>query len=713
MGRIKFLSENLINQIAAGEVVERPASVVKELVENSLDASSSRIDVEIELGGRRLIEVADDGIGMSREDALIAFQRHATSKIATLDDLAKVSSLGFRGEALASIASVARVEMVTKIEGEVAAIKITLQGGNLVDTSEAARDTGTTIKVRDIFFNTPARRKFMRSEATENFHITNVVTHYALARPDVAFSLINNGRIILKLPRARSFKERIMQVFGSQISESLLPVDGGREMIALVKGFVSAPRERRLNRDAQYFFVNGRYVKDRVISEAVREAYRSVLPHGTHPIAVLYVEVESEEVDVNVHPAKTEVRFRRPDAVRDCVTDAIRASLAGAGISVLSRQRETASENQAEAQSRFGQVGAASAIKRLQNNQIDFTNTERAEHGLEHLENNSQEIFGKGEQIGAAAENNPPSKAKPEQNMLADSIEIAGSTEISFVEDKAIGPDVGLSKPTADNEVSIRHLENAKPGSATTIGLELTTSSPDAAIFEDSEEPSFPERPVKPEPILPPLVSVSGSLVSLDPAELTHSTIRPLQQIRESYIVAIDEKGLLLVDQHVAHERILFEQFRKGALEGALVSQNLLLPETLDLTPAQSHSLPLSIEQLEAFGFRILQLSGRTIAISAVPSGISSADARALLVETLEAAGADQKNRTPDAIRDKIAASLACRAAIKVNTPLSEEKMSWLIYHLILTSSPTTCPHGRPIILRLSIMDIEKAFERI
>jgi len=332
MNKIRILPDNLANQIAAGEVVERPASVIKELVENSIDAGSTRIQVDIELGGRRLMRVSDDGAGMLRDDAILAFERHATSKITTLEDLSRIATLGFRGEALASIASVARVELVTKTLDEPAATRVTIDGGRLVDVKDAARDTGTTISVRDLFFNTPARRKFMRSEATENYHLTSIITHYALAHPEIAFTLNNNGREVLRVSPARDLRERAYQVFGAGLLDSLLPVSGGREYVANISGFISAPRERRTTRDAQYFFVNQRFVRDKTIAGGLLEGYRSVLPHGVYPVAFLFLDIPLEEIDVNVHPAKTEIRFRRTEAVKEVIAAAVRDALAKAGI---------------------------------------------------------------------------------------------------------------------------------------------------------------------------------------------------------------------------------------------------------------------------------------------------------------------------------------------------------------------------------------------
>ncbi len=353
MNKISILPDNLANQIAAGEVVERPASVIKELVENAIDAGASRVHIEIELGGRRLMRVSDDGFGMLRDDAILAFERHATSKIRTLEDLSKIMTLGFRGEALASIASVAKVEMTTKIATDAAATRVVIEGGKLIDVKDAARDTGTTISVRDLFFNTPARRKFMRSEATENYHLAGIVTHYALAHPEIAFTMTNNGREVLRVSPAKDLRERAFQIFGAGMLESLLPVSGGREFVAKVSGYVSAPRERRTTRDGQYFFVNQRFVRDKTIAGGLLEGFRSVLPHGVYPVAFLFVDVPIEEIDVNVHPAKTEIRFRRNEAVKDVIAEAIRNSLAKAGILPETALSAFTPETQSQIDERF------------------------------------------------------------------------------------------------------------------------------------------------------------------------------------------------------------------------------------------------------------------------------------------------------------------------------------------------------------------------
>jgi DNA mismatch repair protein MutL len=602
MSKVRVLADHVANQIAAGEVVERPASVAKELVENSIDAGATRITIEIEAGGRRLLKVSDDGEGMVRDDAILAFERHATSKIRVTDDLMAIGTLGFRGEALASIASVAKIELATSTEGASAGTRVSIEGGRMRDVKDAAHPRGTTIAVRDLFFNVPARRKFLRSEATETFHLTNLVTHYALAHPEIAFVFVNNGRDVVRAVAAKDLRERAYQIFGAEFLENLLEVDGGDPQVARVTGFVSAPRDRRTSRDSQYLFVNRRFVRDRMIGRSLSEGYRSILPHGVYPAALLFIETPLEEVDVNVHPAKTEVRFRRPAAVADAVREAVRDALA---------------------------------------------------HN-EYV---------------------PPPPIEPQISQSQ-----AASAAVSFT----------TPQPR----------------------IEFTPLPSGEEIARDIEEMIRSSSVKSPAPVLPPLNSADKLAREVAPESLS-TNIRPLGQLEESFIIATDDEGLLLIDQHVAHERVLFDKYRALESERRTESQQLLVPETFDLTPAQAAVFDQLVPELEVYGFELMRLSGRTVAIRAVPADLPAGEARNMLSELLETVDAEKKSSARDTLRDEIAASLACHAAIKVNMSLTPEKMRWLIDRLLQTSSPTTCPHGRPVILRLKTRDILKGFHRI
>ena len=597
MSKIRVLADHVANQIAAGEVVERPASVAKELVENSIDAGATRITIEIEAGGRRLLKVSDDGEGMVRDDAVLAFERHATSKISASEDLAAIGTLGFRGEALASIASVAKVELTTSIEGAASATRVTIEGGRIRDVKDAAHPRGTTIAVRDLFFNVPARRKFLRAEATETFHLTNLVTHYALAHPEIAFTFVNNGREVIRAAPAKDLRERAYQIFGGEFLENLLEVNGGHGEVARVTGFVSAPRDRRTSRDSQYLFVNRRFVRDRMIGRSLSEGYRSILPYGVYPAALLFIETPLEEVDVNVHPAKTEVRFRRQAAVADAVREAVKNALASAAYAPPPQERAMPA----------------------------YANVPQTQPRIEY-------------------QPQPPSGDE-------------------------------IARDVAEM-IQTKSVQSVSP------------------------------------PVVPPVPSAEKFTREVEPERLS-SNIRPLGQLDESFIIATDEQGLLLIDQHVAHERVLFDKYR--ALEAARQtdSQQLLVPETFDLTPAQAAVFDTILPELEIYGFELMRLSGRTVAIKATPADLPAGEARNMLSELLDTVDAEKKDSARDTLRDEIAASLACHAAIKVNMPLAPEKMRWLIDRLLQTSSPTTCPHGRPVILRLTRRDILKGFHRI
>lgn len=683
MGKIRVLSDNLANQIAAGEVVERPASVAKELLENSLDAGATRILIEIEAGGRRLLKISDDGEGMTRDDAVLAFERHATSKLKTFEDLSALETLGFRGEALASIASVARVELTTKTASEPAATRVVIEGGRLLDVKDAAHPPGTTLIVRDLFFNTPARRKFLRSEATENFHLINLVTHYALAHPDKAFTLNNNGREAMRVTPARTLRERAFQIFGRDFIDNLLAVGGGREFIAKVSGFVSAPRERRTTRDAQYFFINGRFVRDKILGRALTEGYRSVLPHGVYPVALLFVEIPLEEVDVNVHPAKTEVRFRRPEAVRESITEAVRAALASAGVIPDVKTADTADEESLTA--------LESEFSDAENESANFA-APVSQPG--RLPKTAQEMFN-------ALSINPPDIAQSQKAL--DESDFPRQSEAEF------------TVPVVDENAP--SFESMATDSNADAKSKILESNAKKQI--DFEEPSIGEllnnlnsELLTPNSIVPPLDSAARLPKIIGVENLPSSGIRPVGQLHQSYIIATDTEGLLLVDQHVAHERILFDKFRRGLSERKVESQNLLLPETLDLSPAQAAAFDLVQNELEECGFGLMRLSGRTVAIKAVPADLPAGEARNLLREILETIDREKRGAARDTLRDSIAASLACKAAVKVNMLLTLEKMQWLCDKLLTTSSPTTCPHGRPVILRLTMRDIERGFHR-
>jgi DNA mismatch repair protein MutL len=641
MGRIHILTDQVANQIAAGEVVDRPASVVKELLENSLDAGSTRVVVEVEAGGRKLIRISDNGVGMVRDDALLAFERHATSKIRSSDDLLSISTLGFRGEALPSIASIARVEAQTRTAADETGTQVEIVGGKIYRVEDAGLPVGTTIAVRDLFFNTPVRRKFLRAESTELSHVTALVTHYALAHPEKHFELHSASHALLIAPPVGKPAERIFQIFGKDTLDQLIPVAAERPFdraglpepppwkrdedyvpsepgFLRLSGFVSKPELQKLNRNSIYVFVNRRLIRDRLILHAVSEAYRNVIPPTSFPVVLLFLEMPPHEVDVNVHPAKTEVRFRQQTYVHDFVRDSIRNTL----------------------------VKARPAAEFL-------TALTAAPHATPSL------VPG----VSPMPDSNGPSNS--EQQAIA----VENTAPFALTEAQLLPEDVKLPFATsASSAVStaIRETEQALPGEGET------------------------------------------------PANLNAlASLKLLGQLRESFILAVNDEGLWIVDQHVAHERVLFEKILREREVEKVERQRLLMPLLIDLLPQQMVLFSEIAAELERNGFEIEPFGPHTIAVNAAPSGLEPARLERMLMEVLEQAGNPVQSENLGTLRTRIAASIACHSAIKVNMPLDGKRMEWLLAELAKTEHPTSCPHGRPIALHYSWKDIQKSFNRI
>lgn len=652
MSKIRVLPDSLANKIAAGEVVERPASIVKELIENSIDAGSKKIVVAVESGGRRLIRISDNGEGMSRDDAILAFERHATSKLRTAEDLDGILTLGFRGEALASIASVAKVRLRTQTAGDLVGTEIEISGGRMLHVRDCAFDQGAEFEIRDLFFNVPARRKFLKSEATESYHIANLVTHYALANPQLAFTLTNNNRDSIRVTPTSDLRERAYQLFGGEFIGDLIEVRSESGEMRL-RGYVSSPSATRTTRDSQYFFINGRYVRDKVIGKALSEAYRAMMPSGVYPSAMLFVEMPPHEVDVNVHPAKTEVRFVRSAIVYDLIRDGVRAAIGS----------------------------AKAAVTHFAEKKVELVQTRSFESSLPTVEQKPPPISR--EELQAAFRLQIPSPPQSQQQKI----------------DLSLKPETGTSES------------------------EWPRESPDDTSAQTIVEAAVNTEPTTADPVL-----VYGNRIGclgtrgadnansqLKPAQnisLTADEINPLGQMHNSFIIATDRTGLLLIDQHVAHERILFEQHWRALRNRKIDTQRLLIPETLDLSPAQAATFDQLLPELEQNGFELGRLSGRTIAIKAIPAILGSSTAQMLLLELLDAIEEDRRGLSLNELQAEIAASLACRAAIKINMPLAPEKMRWLIDELMKMENPATCPHGRPIILRITAREIERGFQR-
>jgi len=648
MGKIRVLSDQVANQIAAGEVVERPASVVKELLENSLDAGATRIRVEIEAGGRKLIRIVDNGHGMGRDDALLAFERHATSKLRSSDDLLSIQTLGFRGEALPSIASVARVSLETRAAEDEVGTVMEIAGGNLLRVEDAGLPAGTTIAVRDLFFNTPARRKFLRAEQTELGHVAALVTHYALAHPNKHFELHSATQALLIAPAVANAGERLYQIFGRETFESLISVAAeidfaraglpepppwkrGEDYAApepgfvRLSGFVSKPELQKLNRNSIYVFVNGRLIRDKLILHAFNEAYRNIIPPTSFPVVLLFLEMPPQEVDVNVHPAKTEVRFRQGSFVHDFVRDSVRTA--------LMKARPAASFFQALS-------GGARASESLMVDVSPLAGVDEALYG-------------------------PREAMVPESEGAIDPGDVAG--------------------------FELR--ERMVPESPGRLGF---SGSGMAVGYDD-----------------PMADATLDEIVGSQPTLNSLATLKPLGQLRDSFILATNEEGLWIVDQHVAHERVLFEKILRERKVEAVQRQRLLMPVLIELLPEQMVTFAAIADELERNGFEAEPFGPKTLAVKATPVGLEGKELERVLEEVLGVTEKSAQVENEELRRSRIAASIACHAAIKVNMPLEPAKIDWLLAELGKTEHPMSCPHGRPIALRYSLRDIQRAFQRI
>jgi DNA mismatch repair protein MutL len=656
MGRIHVLSENVANKIAAGEVVERPASVVKELLENALDAGARRIRVNVEAGGKKLIQVIDDGCGMVRDDAMLAFERHATSKIRNADDLLTIATLGFRGEALPSIASVSRLRLETHAPEDAAGTIVEIAGGKILTVEEAGLPLGTCVTVRDLFFNIPARRKFLKAESTELSHIASLVTHYALAHPEMHWELHSATNSMLVAPPVADHSQRIYQVFGketldqlialsallplervglpqpppwrrSEVEEPQEPVKGEMKL----HGFVSRPEIQKLNRNSIFIFVNGRLIRDRLVQHALTEAYRNINPPTVYPVVLLFLEMPATEVDVNVHPSKTEVRFRQSSILHDFIRDSVRA--------VLMKSRPVPSF--------MTEMHASpSASPSLTSGAQDFTGSEL------HLTEADAAFALRAQQL-------PPFTAPLQFEGGGFAVEANAAVPVARFGPQTFGGPAAALAPGGNG------------------------CSPEVA---DEDVPA--------------------GLESL-------ATLKPVAQIRDSFILAINPQGLWIIDQHVAHERILFERICKQRLAESPERQQMLMPLIVELTPGQMAVFAEISDELNRNGFEVEPFGSRTIAVKTTTAGVVAGDVEHLLHEILEQFEREEQSLNLEKIRTNIAASIACHAAIKVNMPLEQNKMEWLLQELAKTDCPMSCPHGRPVVLRYSVKDIQRAFKRI
>lgn len=596
--RIHILPDDLANKIAAGEVIERPASVVKELLDNSIDAGPSQISIEIEAAGKNLIKVADNGEGMSSRDAGLAFQRHATSKLIRSEDLEAIKTLGFRGEALPSMGSIAKVRLSTANDEHNVGTEILVVGGMMQEVKEIARPRGTTVEVRQLFFNTPARKKFLKGDTTESSHITQVVTQQALAHPHIHFTLTHNGRRIFNTLPTEQGLYRIAELFGAELTKQMIRVEeqDGRYRL---EGYISNPVSTRSNRSLQYFYINNRFIRDKVILHATQHGYSHLLPKDQYPVLFLFLSMDPSLVDVNVHPSKAEVRFAFQQEVHHFVSESIRKSL------------------------------------------------------------------GKNEQI-------------------------------ALVSGTSIPP--AVSKPAGVSPGSSAHREYTSPA------LQPTHSPTERQALdlfyhrhgESGEQHPFERFDRKPMPV----------------SNMAYSDFESLGQLDNSFILLQGKKGIVIVDQHIAHERILYERFRHAAKSRTIEVQQLLFPQAVEFSPNEAELLSANLEMLKGLGLELEPFGSNGFLLRSVPAMLKNDDHSELLREIVAGLPESGKVEAVGEKYEEIIIMMACRNAIKVNHPLDADQIRKLLYDLEQTEMPYTCPHGRPIALLMDMDDILKKFLR-
>jgi len=580
MGIIQILPDAVVNKIAAGEIIERPVSIVKEVIENSLDAGATEIRIDIERGGKQLIRVSDNGQGMSEEDAVLAFERHATSKIRSSDDLHQIGTMGFRGEALASIAAVSQVSLRTRKADQEAGLSLFLVNGLCQNKEPVAMPCGTTIEARNLFFNTPARKKFLKSDPAEAGAVAHMLNAFTLAYPEISFHYNQDGREILNCPATKSYRDRVFQIFGAELLENLLEMDETLFHYRL-RGFVSSPDALKTNRNYQYFFINRRYVKDKVLANSVYVAYRVYAQTGQYPVAFLFLDMPPAMVDVNVHPAKYEVRFLQQALVQKGIIDSIQKTL--------------------------------NAARPLPSFQLQ-------------------------------SEANVPRYSSPE--------------------------------------------------------LTLPNSFAPASSFPNSYQPA-PSGPS---------MQMPASAVRKMPSQGEYKIIG---QYDHTYIVMSDEGGLILIDQHVAHERVLYEELLEAHEQRQIRRQALLIPLILDVNPAQMMLMEDYIEHFRELGLEMEIFGDNTVAIKEIPELLMESNYSNAAQRLLNDMERLYRDGLLESFADEMRKSIACQAAVKINMPLTKEKMEYLVEQLLKTKTPQVCPHGRPIILRISHYEIAKNFKRI
>lgn len=679
MPGIIVLDQETVNQIAAGEVVERPSSVVKELTENALDAGAGVITIEIRDGGVSLIRVTDNGCGIPSEEVRTAFLPHATSKIRQADDLASIGTLGFRGEALASIAAVSRVELITRTKESLTGIRYVSEGGAETVLEEVGAPEGTTFLVRDLFFNTPARRNFLKSAATEGSYITSLIERLSLSHPEVSFRLIVNQQTRLHTSGNGRVRDIIYHIYGREIARALIPLRYEADGIR-VSGFIGKPEINRGNRTYETYFVNGRYIKSPVLTKAIENAYRGYVMQQKYPFAVFHLQLDAERIDVNVHPNKMELRFRDEEAVYETVNRGIREALH--------------TEELIPAHS-FSQRTAVPRIPE--------------ERKPEPFETNREQALRREKQEDLPLLRETP--ASP-QGASGSSQEISGlSHEVHVSSHEGSGPSLLESILSEESKAAPQKAAAApqKEDSGETAPKSIETAPPEESVKKPDSESAKPEREIPQEPSKP----VQRDLFTerlLTPE--TRAEYRVIGQLFDTYWLIQYRDQLLIMDQHAAHEKVLFERNTAAFDRKEFTSQELRPPKILTLTGAQIQAIQDNRQIFEEIGFHLEPFGGREYAVYALPANLLGLDAGEVLTDMIDVLSDEAGHSESSLIRDRLAL-MSCKAAVKGNQRLSMQEIQALLDELLTLKNPYLCPHGRPTIITMSRYELEKKFKRV
>ncbi|OXM87931.1 DNA mismatch repair endonuclease MutL [Paenibacillus rigui] len=680
MGKIKILDEHIANQIAAGEVVERPSSVVKELVENAIDAGSSRIDVAIEEGGLELIRVSDNGSGMERDDCEAAFFRHATSKISSSQDLFSIRTLGFRGEALPSIAAVSKVTCVTATESRGLGYRLVIEGGTVKALEETAASRGTDIQVRELFYNTPARLKYMKTIQTELGHISDFIYRLTLAHPDIAFSLKHNGSQLIQTLGNGDMLQVIAAIYGTAVAKSMLPIQG-EHLDYTIRGFIAKPETTRANRNGISTVINGRYIRNYTLIHALLQGYHTLLPINRFPVAAFHIEMDPTLVDVNVHPAKLEVRFSKEQELIQFVEQQVRH--------VLNQQVL---------------IPAAAPAKPKQEALI--------QEQMELYRPSSQGLPDHSAAVASLDATTPPEKApeayageayrvREQLPQTSDAFGYNASPGASF------GPD---RKPQKTDDTVFQERSSVRSSGTGYASPPNSANLPNTSLRPSLDRAGSREQAAASAALLQTLKADE----TLAPPSLpAFPKLTPIGQMHGTYIVAQNEEGLFLIDQHAAHERINYEYYYEKFGKPAVASQELLVPITLEFTPSEAEQLKDRISLLEQAGVYMEPFGGNAYLVRAYPHWFPPGEERVLVEEMTEWLLTERKAIDLGKLREKAAIMCSCKASIKANQSLSTLEMEGLLDRLGACRNPYTCPHGRPIVISFSTYELEKMFKRV